>query len=184
VLRSRHVRCECQAPRARRRRDLPRYCAEPLHGCGLARLRARKRIRRKVSGKTKQEIRAKLQALHREVNAGVKSSSTYTVRETVDDWLREAWTARPSGRARSTRACWGRCWGYRRQAAPYPERGRRQIQPQSARRPLLHSIFANHPELAGTGHQACRSRGSGRAQCGGTGEGSARADRSAALSAA
>ena len=48
-----------------------------------------KRIRRKVSGKTKQEVRAKLQALHEELNAGVKSSSTYTVREAVDDWLRE-----------------------------------------------------------------------------------------------
>jgi hypothetical protein len=48
-----------------------------------------KRIRRKVSGKTKQEVRAKLQALHQEMNAGVRSSSTYTVREAVDDWLRE-----------------------------------------------------------------------------------------------
>ena len=48
-----------------------------------------KRIRRKVSGKTKQEVRAKLQALHQELNAGVKSSGTYTVRQAVDDWLRE-----------------------------------------------------------------------------------------------
>jgi integrase len=48
-----------------------------------------KRIRRKVSGKTKQEVRAKLQALHQEVNAGVKSSRTYTVRQTVEDWLHE-----------------------------------------------------------------------------------------------
>jgi hypothetical protein len=48
-----------------------------------------KRIRRKISGKTKQEVRAKLQALHEELNAGVRSSSTYTVREAVDDWLRE-----------------------------------------------------------------------------------------------
>ena len=48
-----------------------------------------KRIRRKVSGKTKQEVRAKLQALHQELNAGVRSSRTYTVREAVEDWLRE-----------------------------------------------------------------------------------------------
>ena len=48
-----------------------------------------KRIRRKVSGKTKQEVRAKLQELHQEMNAGVRSSSTRTVRETVEDWLRE-----------------------------------------------------------------------------------------------
>ena len=48
-----------------------------------------KRTRRKVSGKTKQEVRTKLKALHQELNAGVRSSSTYTVREAVDDWLRE-----------------------------------------------------------------------------------------------
>src|SRR5882757_4367517 len=48
-----------------------------------------KRIRRKVSGKTKQEVRAKLQALHQELNSGVRSSSTCTVREAGDDWLRE-----------------------------------------------------------------------------------------------
>jgi hypothetical protein len=48
-----------------------------------------KRIRRKVFGKTKQEVREKLKTLHQELNTGVKSSSTYTVREAVDDWLRE-----------------------------------------------------------------------------------------------
>jgi integrase len=40
-------------------------------------------------GKTKQEVRAKLQALHKEMNAGVRSSSTYTVRQAVEDWLRD-----------------------------------------------------------------------------------------------
>jgi integrase len=48
-----------------------------------------KRICRKVFGRTKQEVREKLKALHQEMNAGVRSSSTYTVRETVEDWLRE-----------------------------------------------------------------------------------------------
>jgi hypothetical protein len=48
-----------------------------------------KRIRRKVFGKTKQEVRARLKALHQELNAGVRPSSTYIVREAVDDWLRE-----------------------------------------------------------------------------------------------
>jgi integrase len=43
-----------------------------------------KRIRRKVSGRTRQEVRAELQAL----NSGVRPS-TCTVREAVDDWLRE-----------------------------------------------------------------------------------------------
>ena len=48
-----------------------------------------KRIRHKVLGKTKQEVRDRLKALHKEMDADVKSSKTYTVRETVEDWLRE-----------------------------------------------------------------------------------------------
>ncbi len=48
-----------------------------------------KRIRRKISGKTKQEVRDKLRALHQEIESGVRSSRTYTVRETVVDCLRE-----------------------------------------------------------------------------------------------
>jgi integrase len=48
-----------------------------------------KRIRRKVFGRTKQEVREKLKTLHQELNAGVRSSSTFTVREAVDDWLDE-----------------------------------------------------------------------------------------------
>lgn len=48
-----------------------------------------KRIRRKVLGKTKQEVRDRLKVLHKEMDAGVKSSKTYTVREAVEDWLRE-----------------------------------------------------------------------------------------------
>jgi hypothetical protein len=68
-----------------------------------------KRIRRKVLGKTKQEVRDRLKALHKEMDAGVKSSKTYTVREAVGTGCARAWTAHPSGRARSTRACSGRC---------------------------------------------------------------------------
>jgi integrase len=48
-----------------------------------------KRIRRTVSGKTNQEVRDRLKALHKEMDAGVRSSKTYTVREAVEDWLRE-----------------------------------------------------------------------------------------------
>jgi hypothetical protein len=48
-----------------------------------------KRIRRTVLGKTKQEVRAKLRDLHKELDAGVKSSPTYSVREAVEDWLRD-----------------------------------------------------------------------------------------------
>ena len=39
-----------------------------------------KRLRRKVSGKTKQEVRDKLKAIHAELDAGLQSSAGYTVR--------------------------------------------------------------------------------------------------------
>lgn len=48
-----------------------------------------KRIRRKVFGKTKQEVRDRLKALHQEMETAVRSSRTYTVRETVEDWLHD-----------------------------------------------------------------------------------------------
>jgi hypothetical protein len=47
-----------------------------------------KRIRRKVTGRTKQEVRDKLKALHGELDRGLRTSATYTVRQAVDDWLR------------------------------------------------------------------------------------------------
>src|SRR6266705_2177588 len=48
-----------------------------------------RRIRRKVMGRTKQEVAHKLKALHLELDAGLKSSPTYTVAQAVDDWLRD-----------------------------------------------------------------------------------------------
>lgn len=48
-----------------------------------------RRIRRKVSGKTKQEVRDKLKALHAEVDAGLKTSGSYTVKQAVEDWLKD-----------------------------------------------------------------------------------------------
>jgi hypothetical protein len=46
-----------------------------------------KRIRHKVSGRTKQEVRDKLKAAHAELDRGLHTSATYTVRQAVDDWL-------------------------------------------------------------------------------------------------
>jgi hypothetical protein len=54
-----------------------------------------KRSRRKVSGRTKQEVRDKLKALHTELDRGLRTSSTYTVRQTVDDWLAGGLPGRP-----------------------------------------------------------------------------------------
>ncbi len=46
-----------------------------------------KRIRKKVSGQTKAEVRDKLKELHSELDAGVRTVSGYTVARAVDDWL-------------------------------------------------------------------------------------------------
>jgi integrase len=46
-----------------------------------------KRVRRKVTGRTKQDVRDKLKAVHAELDRGLRTSSTYTIQQAVDDWL-------------------------------------------------------------------------------------------------
>jgi len=46
-----------------------------------------KRLRRNVTGRTKAEVRDKLKAAHNELDRGLHTSATYTVRQAVDDWL-------------------------------------------------------------------------------------------------
>ena len=48
-----------------------------------------KRIRRKVSGQTRTEVRDKLKELHAELDAGVRTAAGYTVEMAVTDWLAE-----------------------------------------------------------------------------------------------
>jgi integrase len=48
-----------------------------------------KRLRRKVSGKTKSEVNDKLRELHSDPDAGVQTSASYTVDQAVADWMRE-----------------------------------------------------------------------------------------------
>ena len=48
-----------------------------------------KRIRRKVSGKTKAIVQDRLKTLHGDLDAGIKASPNYTVRRAADDWLTE-----------------------------------------------------------------------------------------------
>ncbi len=48
------------------------------------------RIRRKVTGRTKTEVREKLKRLQAEADAGLKTSASYTVAKAVDDWAAEA----------------------------------------------------------------------------------------------
>jgi transposase len=47
------------------------------------------RIRRKVTGRTKTEVRDKLKKLQAEADAGLKTSASYTVAKAVDDWAAE-----------------------------------------------------------------------------------------------
>jgi hypothetical protein len=56
-----------------------------------------KRIRKKVSGQTRTEVKDKLKELHSELDAGVRTVQGYTVEAAVADWLAEA-----SGRAAKT----------------------------------------------------------------------------------
>jgi len=44
------------------------------------------RIRRKVTGRTKIEVREKLKKLQAEADAGLKTSASYTVAKAVADW--------------------------------------------------------------------------------------------------
>jgi integrase len=46
-----------------------------------------KRRRKKVSGKTKSEVRDKLKALHAELDAGIRTPHGYTLNQAVADWL-------------------------------------------------------------------------------------------------
>src|SRR5215471_7691848 len=72
-------------------------CRDPLHHRGCpGRWRGSvslgfgpdgKRIRRKVSGRTKTEVKDKLQLLHDELREGVRSSPRYTVQDAIDDFL-------------------------------------------------------------------------------------------------
>jgi hypothetical protein len=48
-----------------------------------------KRIRKKVSGQTRTEVEDKLNALHSELDAGVRTVQGYTVEAAVADWLAE-----------------------------------------------------------------------------------------------
>ena len=48
-----------------------------------------KRVRRKVSGKTKAAVQDRLKALHGDLESGVQAKPNYTVRRAAEDWLKE-----------------------------------------------------------------------------------------------
>jgi hypothetical protein len=45
------------------------------------------RLRKKVSGRTKTEVRDKLRELHQQVDSGLRSRRRYTVGDALEDWL-------------------------------------------------------------------------------------------------
>jgi integrase len=45
------------------------------------------RIRKKVTGRTKTEVRDKLKELHRQIESGLRPKRRYTVGDALDDWL-------------------------------------------------------------------------------------------------
>jgi hypothetical protein len=57
-----------------------------------------KRVRRKVSGRTKQEVRDKLKAIHAELDAGLQPVAGYTVQAAVDAWLEQGLSGRSARR--------------------------------------------------------------------------------------
>ena len=83
-----------------------------------------KRVRRKVSGKTKSAVADALKALHEELGRGLHTSRTYTVRQAVDDWLESGLP----GRSERTRSV------YREATAPLLEQiGAKALRDLSAR---------------------------------------------------
>lgn len=54
----------------------------------------KRRVRRKVTGRTKTEVRDKLKALHREMDAGIRSSPSYTMALCIEDWLSQGLAGR------------------------------------------------------------------------------------------
>jgi len=45
------------------------------------------RIRKKVTGQTKTEVRDKLRELHKQVEGGLRPRRRYTVEDALEDWL-------------------------------------------------------------------------------------------------
>jgi hypothetical protein len=48
-----------------------------------------KRVRRKVTGRTKSEVRLKLRTLRQEMATGARTAARYTVAKCVEDWLQK-----------------------------------------------------------------------------------------------
>jgi hypothetical protein len=54
----------------------------------------KRRIRRKVTGRSKTEVRDKLKALHRDLEAGIRPAPSYTMVLCIEDWLSQGLSGR------------------------------------------------------------------------------------------
>ena len=90
-----------------------------------------KRIRRKVSGKTRAVVQERLKALHSDLDSGVKASPNYTVRRAAHDWLAEGLEGRS--------------------ANGKEERERPGADPDRDGRPVLHCRGGDGSQRAGPG---------------------------------
>ena len=80
---------ECRDPEAHR------HCAGRWRGVvSLKPGPDGRRRRKKVSGRNKTEVRAKLAELHDELNDGVVTNASYTVAHAIEDWLADGLAAR------------------------------------------------------------------------------------------
>jgi integrase len=97
-----------------------------------------KRIRRKVGGRTKQEVKDKLEALHADLTAGIAApDGRYTVGQAIDDWLRDGL----NGRAAKTLTL------YRGALKPFADHiGKKPLRELSAQdvRGVLSDLAATH----------------------------------------
>ena len=75
------------AARLRRRFDVLRRANNYWVAAVSLGYKAGKRVRRKVQGRTKTEVKAKLRELRRDLESGVRPSATYTVGAALDDWM-------------------------------------------------------------------------------------------------
>lgn len=63
-----------------------RHCPGRWRGA-ISRVEDGKRVRRKVSGRTKSEVKDSLKTLHEELDQGVRPSASYKLGDALSDWL-------------------------------------------------------------------------------------------------
>ena len=64
------------------------------------------RVRKKVTGRTKAEVRDKLRELHKQVEGGLRPRRRYTVGDALEDWLAHGVDGLSGASASDFRAAW------------------------------------------------------------------------------